>query len=284
MTLDLPQVVGPPVVEVWSHEHSPTFHQNQGVSAALVGELAVVTIELDESPQGGLHRASEEAYCRLLRELEEMGCPSLWRLWNFFPAINQQEGGLERYRQFCIGRHRALVDRLERFPGSLPAGTAVGTKSGPLQILAIAGRQAAVHLGNPRQVHAYDYPQHYGPCSPSFARASLLRVDHTAQLFIAGTSSVVGHESRHPDLPDAQARETVTNLEALLSHAQSSHPGSFEGQRASYRVYVRNVRQVNRIARELHEFFSAAQHVLYLQGDLCRSELLVEIEGFVQTP
>ena len=118
-----------------------------------------------------------------------------------------------------MGRHQALAHRLPDFPASLPAGTAVGTQRGALQIYFLAGAHPATHLGNPRQINAYDYPKIYGPHSPSFARATLCRSEGTTQLFISGTASVVGHQSQHEGRVDMQALETVTNLHALIERA-----------------------------------------------------------------
>jgi chorismate lyase/3-hydroxybenzoate synthase len=93
-----------------------------------------------------------------------------------------------------------------------------------LQIYFLAGAHPPTHLGNPRQVNAYEYPTIYGPRSPSFARATLCRSDSATHLFISGTASVVGHQSQHVGSADLQALETVTNLRALVEHAQFANP------------------------------------------------------------
>jgi chorismate lyase/3-hydroxybenzoate synthase len=230
-----------------------------------------------------LDHTTQAAYRDLLQQLRALGFPFLWRIWNYFPGINDEQAGLERYRRFCIGRHQALAGSLTDFPDSLPAGTAVGTRSGHLQIYALAGTRPVTHLGNPRQVDAYDYPISYGPCSPSFARATVYRSDSHAQLFIAGTASIVGHESQHRGLPDQQSRETVVNLHALIDHAEHFQP-SVEGNRqhrSFLKVYVRNLEHLDSIRNALQDPLLLSSQVLFLQGDLCRRELLVEIEGLI---
>lgn len=285
ITLDLPQLDGRSQLEVWTSDQPVTVHRTGGFSAATSGEMLAVTLELEEEPDEGLQATTERAYRRLLRHVRDLGYPYLWRVWNFFPGINEDEQGLERYRRFCVGRYQALADSLQGFPGSLPAGTAVGTRSGPLQLYALAGAHPAVHLGNPRQVHAYEYPEHYGPCSPSFARATLLQSDLHAQLLISGTASVVGHESRHPGRPDTQTQETVDNLRALIAHADelSEATRGHQPTRGRYKVYVRQPGHLDAIRQALDIPLFAASRILYLQGDLCRRELLVEIEGVLTT-
>lgn len=283
ITLDLPQLDGRSLLEVWRSDQPVTVHRMNEFSAATSGEILVGTLQLEEEPGAGLQLTTELAYRRLLRHVQELGYPYLWRIWNYFPRINENEQGLERYRQFCVGRHQALAENLHGFPGSLPAGTAVGTRSGPLQLYVLAGTHPAIHLGNPRQVHAYDYPEHYGPRSPSFARATLLQSDLHTQLFISGTASVVGHESRHIDRPVEQAQETVSNLRALIGHAADvadAVPG-LHPSRGIFKVYVRQPEHLGIIQQALSASAIAPSQLLYLQGDLCRLELLVEIEGIV---
>ena len=281
--LELPVLEGSSRCEVWSCDHPVRLYKDNDVSAAVSGDLLFGSITADEDSAAGLNDTTERAYDQLLRLLRQSGFPHLWRIWNYFPRINGEEHGLERYRLFCMGRHQALAERLPGFPGSLPAGTAVGTHCGPLQIYFLAGAHPGTHLGNPRQVNAYDYPKIYGPRSPSFARATLCRSEGATQLFISGTASVVGHQSQHDGLADLQALETVTNLRALIDRAQCMTP-SFEGEtrlRSFFKVYVRNPNHLETVRRVLDAPFLVSGHLLFLQGDLCRKELLVEIEGLV---
>ena len=285
ITLDLPQLDGRPLLEVWTSDQPVTVHRTHEFSAATSGDMLAGTLELQEEPGEGLQVTTERAYRRLLQHVRDLGYPYLWRIWNYFPRINENEQGLERYRRFCVGRYEALAGTLQGFPGSLPAGTAVGTRSGPLQLYVLAGTHPATHLGNPRQVHAYEYPEHYGPCSPSFARATLLQSDLHTQLFISGTASVVGHESRHMGLPKTQTLETVDNLCALIAHADtlSEATHSHQSSRSRYKVYVRQPDHLETIRKALSIPLFASSQIVYLQGNLCRKELLVEIEGVVTT-
>lgn len=284
ITLDLPQLAGPAQLEVWTSNQPVTAYRTGEISTAVSGDMLAASLQLEEEPGVGLQETTGRAYRRLLQHLQELGFPYLWRIWNFFPGINGEERGLERYRQFCVGRHEALIGALPGFPGSLPAGTAVGTRSGPFQLYVLAGTHPATHLGNPRQIHAYDYPQDYGPCSPSFARGTLLQSEIHAQLFISGTASVVGHESRHIGHAEAQAVETVSNLRALTAHvdALSSSPQNRQPSAGAYKVYVRQAEHLTMIQRALNIPFFASSQIVYLQGDLCRRELLVEIEGIAR--
>lgn len=280
--LDLPQLEGHPLLEVWTSDQPVTTLQKNECSLAMSGDVLAGAISLDEKAGATLDVTTELAYRQLLHHTRELGFPYLWRVWNFFPDINEEEAGLERYRRFCVGRHQALEASLQDFPSALPAGTAVGTRSGPLQTYFLAGAHPATHLGNPRQMNAYEYPKDYGPQSPAFARATLCGSESGPQLFIAGTASVVGHASRHADRPKEQTQEMVHNLRTLIAYADSMEPkGIRTSHRAIYKVYVRNPDQLISVRQALRDPLLSSSQILLLQGDLCRRELLVEIEGLV---
>jgi chorismate lyase/3-hydroxybenzoate synthase len=280
---DLPQIAGPQVCEVWTSDRPVQFKTDAGISTAMNGECLIGSISLDEESDLSLDAIAYKGYREVLLRLQDWGYPYLWRVWNYFPRINEDRAGLEQYRRFCVGRHQALSESLYDFPFSLPAATAVGTRSGPLQVMFLAGTRPATHLGNPRQVNAYEYPSEYGPRSPSFARATLLRSEQDSLLFIAGTASIVGHTSRHIGRSDEQTRESVQNLLAVLAHAASTVGTDVFGlpEHAVYKVYVRGRDSLDEIREALEQSPLPYRRILFLQGDLCRKELLMEIEGII---
>jgi len=283
IVLNLPQIAGSHVCEVWTSDRPVHVTTDAGISTAVNGEYLIGSISLDEKPGLSLDAIAYRGYREILGRLQDWGYPYLWRVWNYFPGINEDQDGLERYRRFCVGRYQALSETLYGFPFSLPAATAVGTQAGPLQVMFLAGTRPATHIGNPRQVNAYEYPSEYGPRSPSFARATLLQSDQDNLLFIAGTASIVGHTSRHAGRPDEQTRESVHNLQAVLKQAASMAGADTFGMtgHAMYKVYVRDCRDLGAIRSMLERSPLPFHHPLFLQGDLCRKELLVEIEGLI---
>jgi enamine deaminase RidA (YjgF/YER057c/UK114 family) len=144
----------------------------------------------------------------------------------------------------------------------------------------LAGRSAPVFVENPRQVSAYHYPRQYGTHSPLFSRAALLRQPQSLTLFVSGTASIVGHRSLHIGDTTRQTRETLTNIEALLSEANRVARGArFELDSLAYKVYVRRPEDLPLIQSELAATLGSQAQVIYLQADICRQDLLVEIEA-----
>jgi enamine deaminase RidA (YjgF/YER057c/UK114 family) len=135
-------------------------------------------------------------------------------------------------------------------------------------------------IENPRQVSAYYYPSKYGPKSPTFSRAALLTEPAGKTLLVSGTASIVGHESVHTDDVAAQTRETIVNINVLIAEANrlSGHP-HYTADMLAYKVYVRNPQHLGTIATELRTAVGHRATVTYLHADVCRRDLLVEIEA-----
>ncbi len=171
-----------------------------------------------------------------------------------------------------MGRHAAFSERLgQSVP---PVASALGTTAGAPLIYFLAARESARTIENPRQIPAYRYPPLYGPSSPSFSRASL----HGENvLFIAGTASIVGHESRHDGDLTAQIDETLHNIAVLISEVEGA------GYRAGngvwqLKIYLRHADHLAVARERLQGVFPDPHQIIYLRADICRAELLIEIE------
>ena len=240
------------------------------------GQIDVADAETD------LAETTRRAYLDVFAALRACGQPQLLRLWNYLPRINADGGGLERYRQFNIGRQQAFIEAGHDIGAGSPAACALGTSGGGLGIRFLAGRAAPRPLENPRQVSAYRYSTAHGPRSPTFSRGALADAGAgRLALFVSGTASIVGEHSLHVGDVRAQTEETLVNLQAVLAAALAHGTAAFTLADLSCSVYVRHRTDLSAI-RELTS--SVMPHAVYLQADICRSELLVEIEGHAFAP
>lgn len=220
--------------------------------------------------------AAETLYRRLLGSVAELGYPHLIRIWNYIPDINRGLGEEERYVRFNAGR-KAAFDALGYQPAEYPAATGIGCAADePLTVVVAASRQRPRFLENPRQTSAYRYPRRYGLRPPAFARATLLPAGDQVTLFVSGTASIVGHRSRHAAI-GAQLEETLANLEGLIAHAVAASPGFTAGATRDWQVYLRH--PADRAAVEAPVRDRLGGRVAFLQAEICRRELLIEIEG-----
>jgi len=249
------------------------------------GHWMLGAIDLDEASEGaGLAEPAHRAYRDLFRSLAHTGCTHLLRVWNYLPRINADGGGLERYRQFNLGRQQAFVEAGQAAFEGAPAACALGIHQGALGIRFLAGRVAPLPVENPRQVSAYHYPPAYGPRSPTFSRAALAEIGGgDVALFISGTASIVGHETVHRGDVRAQTEETLRNLEAVIAAANERSSARFGLERIDAVVYVRHTADTPTVRQVLEQKLDAHSHMLRhaicLEADICRQELLVEIEA-----
>jgi chorismate lyase/3-hydroxybenzoate synthase len=251
---------------------------------AAVGTVATadhVVVHASEAVGDDLSPPTEALYLRLLGRVRDLGYPHLVRMWNFIPDINSGHGDAENYVRFNHGR-AAAHDRMALTPELYPAATAIGTPSGSsLTVVLLASRTRPVAIENPRQLRPFDYPRRYGPRSPAFTRAMLLPDRTGGKLFISGTASIIGHESRHMGV-EPQLAETLANIAELSRATLERVPGAEVGPRGSWRVYLRNPDDLAVVEAEVNRRLGSRDSVIYLQGDICRRELLVEIEGFCE--
>lgn len=151
-----------------------------------------------------------------------------------------------------------------------------------------AGR--VIHLENPRQVPAYSYPRQYGPKSPSFARATYLTRPgwpaSAGALYVAGTASILGHETVHAGDVGRQCDVALENIAHLISAANLSRHGIGCGYDLNdlrlIKVYTRHLSDIPLVERKCREAFSPEADIRFLNVDICRRDLLVEIEGVIQ--
>jgi chorismate lyase / 3-hydroxybenzoate synthase len=262
-----------PAYEVWTAE-TPVLPFSAGpVQGAYSDDLAFGCVRLEEVPGRTLEEVVEQAYLAIFDFLSSSGFAEPIRLWNYLTAILDDDRGMERYRRFNIGRHRAYLARLHQ--AVPPAASGVGGRAGDSAVYFLAAREAAQPVENPRQVSAYEYPLQYGPRSPSFSRAGI----YGAALFISGTASIVGHETRHKgDLP-AQTEETLANLRAVINHAGQT-TALADSQGWALKIYLHDPLVRAQIEPTLTAMFGPAAQCLYLHGEVCRPDLLIEIEAY----
>jgi enamine deaminase RidA (YjgF/YER057c/UK114 family) len=251
------------------------------------GQWLFGALALDESGSAteGLAALTRRAYGEVFAALRATGPWHLVRIWNYLGAINEESGGLERYRQFNLGRHEAFVEAGQAAGEGAPAACALGTHGGPLCVSFLAARDKPLAIENPRQIPAWRYPVDYGPSSPTFSRAALADAgDGCVALFVSGTASIVGHASVNAGDIEAQTRETLANMRAVTAAARMHCTAPFELAALEVTGYVRraaHAQQVRRIlADELGADARATRNAVLLEADICRAELLVEIEAY----
>lgn len=291
-------------VELWGVENG-----NQPVEIERVDEelVAVRSSKITLVQLAYRHRATTgeaffdaatAAYKAIDRRLMKFGFrfDQIVRTWFFIEKITAVEDREPRYEQ--LNRARTESYRDLRFAAELlpqdwngavyPASTGVGAEGNDLTVscLAIVAKRSDVvlfPLENPLQTPAYDYDDKFGEESPKFARAMAVVSGDRAMTFISGTASITTSDSKHLENIERQTHLTLDNIAALIS-ADNFHRHGFTGfgatlgDLACVRVYLKRAEDYRRASAICRDRLGELPTV-FVVCDLCRPELLVEIEG-----
>lgn len=277
--VDMPAVGARRVFELWASQAPARTEVAGRIRVAHNDQALFGCLQIDEGTQTDYDVLIYRNYCLIFDCVDDLGYPNLLRAWHYVPDIHLDERGLERYKRFSLGRHEAFVAKGRAISASAPAASAVGKRPGDTVICFLAARRPGMAIENPRQVSAYCYPAQYGPRGPTFSRALFSTWSGTPQLYISGTASILGHLSQHAGDAHAQAGETIENLRAVMAkaHKHGLIDATASGNRL-FKVYLRRPEFRPAVEARLRKAFGPEPSIVYLQADICRQELLLEIE------
>jgi len=251
----------------------------------------------------GPHSEAMSAFERMRRQLARagVGFDQVVRTWLYVNQITKGEDGRQRYQELNRARTDFYQDirfgdksRAPWVPGTIyPASTGIGTNGAHMAMacLALDSERPDVFLmplENPQQTPAYDYQARYSPRSPKFSRAMAVVQGHFVSTLVSGTASIVNAQTRHPGDVVRQTEQTIENIERLIAPENFARHGlSGAGATlrdvAKLRVYVKRLEDYER-CREVCERRLPRVPAIYLQADVCRPDLLMEIEAVTFSP
>lgn len=228
-------------------------------------------------PAEALAEAVAGLYSQLARDLT---CQEQFplRIWNFVPDIQAPMSCGDRYMAFNAGRFAAYTrwfGDADRFSAAIPTASGVGVDGDALWVHVLSAPSPGTPIENPRQIPAYRYSRRYGQRPPCFARAT----EFDDQLLIGGTASIIGEDSLHDEDLGTQTHETLRNLAALIQSATRCPLDHALDRLIDVRVHVSDPAFATTVATILDEQIAADCRVEFVGAQLCRRELLVEIEG-----
>jgi enamine deaminase RidA (YjgF/YER057c/UK114 family) len=247
---------------------------------------------------GGTYERASTLFSQLGAALAQAGgrLEEVVRTWFYLGGITDPEAEGQRYFEFNRARSHAYRPvhfyRLLLKPGTtqavFPVSTGIGMDGTGLMAgcAALQTRRSdarLVQLENPQQTPAYAYHPRYSVESPRFSRALALVLGKYVTTWISGTASIVNSESRYPGDIRRQTEQTIENIERLLTtdnFAMHGLPGVKTDLHdlAKIRVYLKRPEDFS-ACRAICERRFGSVPAIYAVADVCRPELLVEIEG-----
>jgi enamine deaminase RidA (YjgF/YER057c/UK114 family) len=247
---------------------------------------------------GRVYQRSVDAFNQMETKLGKAGLTfdRVVRTWLYLGDITGSEGNLERYMElnrartdfyedvrFCQGH---LLD--ETLKEVYPASTGIGMDGTGvvMNCTAMDTHRDDVYLQpieNPQQTPVYHYEAVYSPKSPKFSRAMALVADGAATVWISGTASIVNSKTVHLGDARGQTEQTIENIRCLIAADNLARhgiagTGAQLSEVAGLRVYVKRIEDYP-VCRDVCEKHFGKVPILYTNAGVCRSDLLVEMEG-----
>ncbi len=229
--------------------------------------------------------------------IENMSFRQVIRQWNYIENITvttqNTAGEFQNYQVF--NDSRALFYENSQLYSDFPAATGIGCAIGgfALELIALDSPQMflPISLKSPAQKNPYEYSKEVlvgdtiHPLlkqAPLFERAKIIIFENRGIVYVSGTAAISGEMSIK--IPDAasQTKLTIDNIFELVTelNLRSNQVNrKIKNIQASYvRVYVKNKEQAASVDAVCRKYFSAVP-ILIVHSDVCREELLVEIEA-----
>lgn len=220
-------------------------------------------------------------YVEMMKLIADKEGLELVRIWNYVPEILSEFQNGVAYHYFNEARFKAFECAWPNGK-AYPAASAIGI-SGHLFTLEFFAAPVIVQaLENKEQKPAAQYSEKYGSFPPLFSRGVI--IDNLGQrlLLASGTASVIGEDSHFENIYD-QTERSILNLRILAGQFNLKGYGIGYGfaweDIQLLRVYYKKSEDLTKLQTILAKAISPNTQVSYLQADICRQELLVEMEA-----
>ena len=283
-------------------EKKVSYKSVNGLSYCVVdhGEFRVAhAAGLTGEPGDSLRHSAEKAFeqARSILGAEGLSFGHIVRQWNYVENITRVEDPVANIQNYQVFNDvRARFYREGNFSNGYPAATGTGMNTGGVVIgfIAVSGSEKVKvrPVRNPRQIDAHGYSKDVlvgrstgvtaEKSTPKFERGKMVILEGRTHVYVSGTASIIGEKTMFPGDVERQTITTIENIQSLFSRENQELLGvnfNFPEIRFSHlRVYVKHRNDIPAV-KNICESRLNCESSLYLESDICREELLVEIEG-----
>lgn len=271
--------------EMIEMEHGAAMLFKQDETQLLVGAVQNNTVKNCRENAGIVF----DAFGKLLDNFD-FPVNSILRQWNYLENILGFDGEEQRYQEFNNARSGFYAEYFKET--GFPAATGIGMNRGGVMIEFVAlqsDKAWTLPLDNPEQIAAHDYSEKVlvgdkicAKTTPKFERARYLELFGKKLIFISGTASIRGEKTVGTGDAEEQTVVTIENIQRLYSPDILAQlpDNNLQAKYGHARVYVKN-REDFAIIKKTFKRYYGNLPVVYIIADICRDDLLVEIEGKV---
>jgi len=231
---------------------------------------------------------------RAILDAEQMSFNHLVRQWNYIGNILQVNNKLQNYQIFNEVRNENYEKY--RTVSGYPAATGVGMKESGVTLDFYAAKPdktiKIIPVDNPEQVKPYTYGQKVlkgmplngttKKQAPQFERAVLLTNNMSSTIFVSGTASILGEDTIGINDIDKQTIVTIKNINKLSEPERIGQLAGINIKDALklilLRIYIKYQKDFLNVKTICEDRFPGVPTV-YIEADICRDDLLVEIEA-----
>lgn len=291
-------------VEIYTLEEASeiVFAESNGVCYGQIGNKSESLLFIEGVPASDFGHSvrlqSQEVFDKLDNILSTHGfsVDDIVRQWNYIGSIVSYRDGKQNYQEFNDARTNYYSKGA--WCNGYPAATGIGASGEGIIVGGIAFKKAdstvkgIYPIDNPLQVAAHVYSKsvlidddlNAMKSTPKFERAKLIESSRGACCFVSGTAAIRGEESKDTSSARLQTIKTIENIEYLVSKENLVRFGCkpYDLKYVKLHVFIKNAEDYEEVKRVVEEHYPQMP-VVYTIADVCRSELLVEIEGILTT-
>ena len=284
--------------EIYILENSPGIHfeEKDGISYGIVRSKEYSLLFMEGIPSYDFSKSvrlqSDEVFEKVdnLLALHGFRNEDIVRQWNYIGNITGHREGKQNYQEF--NDSRTAYYNNGNWINGYPAATGIGMSSDGIIVgcIAFKASEGIYPINNPLQVAAHVYSKKVlideNPkalkSTPKFERAKVIEIGGKACCFVSGTAAIRGEESMNNSSARMQTIQTIENIRHLVSEENLIRFGSkaYNLNYSHLRIYVKNEEDYEEIKSVVDEFFPDTP-AIFTVADVCRRELLVEIEGIL---
>ena len=230
-----------------------------------------------------LYRQAQETFEHIghLLAKEQMPVNAIVRQWNYVEKITANDHAGQHYQMFNNARSEFYARCT--WNNGYPAATGIGTAWGGIKIdldaVTFTDRQSmSLPIDNQLQIAAHKYSDdvlvkaNSHKSTPKFERARSLNISGEKLIYISGTAAIRGENSLSHLDPPHQLDIVLENIACLINQTPLK----------MLRVYLKHKESYEEV-RSRMTAITGKIPVAFLLADVCREELLIEIEGIALT-